>query len=236
MGERDVLLAQTFVQLADTMVEDFDVIDLLTVLVTRCVDLIDADAAGILLTDHDGVLTVVATSSEQVRLLELFQIQNEEGPCHECLRTGRPVVAADLREANRWPAFSREALEGGYLAVFALPLRLRDRVIGALNLFLSRVTTPREADLLVAQALADVATIAILHDAAMREARTVTVQLQGALNSRIAIEQAKGIVAERMGVDMDGAFGWLRSYARAHNRALSLVAADVVAGTLGVDA
>jgi GAF domain-containing protein len=231
--ERQVLLAQTFVQLADTLTEGVDVIDLLTMLSTRCVELLDADAAGILLADHDGVMHVVAASSEQARLLELFQIQNEEGPCHECFSTGEAVVDGSL-STGRWPRFAAEATAAGYLTVQAYPLRLRHETIGTLNVFRSRHVQETDDDLLVAQALADAAAIAILHDAAMREALVVTAQLQTALNSRIAIEQAKGVVAERHELGMDAAFARLRTYARSHNQPLSDVAAAVVAGTLAV--
>jgi GAF domain-containing protein len=224
------------VQLADTLVDGFDVIDVLTVLATQCVDVLGADAAGILLADHDGVLNVVAASSERVRLLELFQIQNEEGPCHECLTTGRAVVTDDLAGTDTWGRFAAEAVAAGYRSVHALPLRLRDHIIGALNVFLSGTDEVTPEELAVSQALADVATIAILQDTQLREAQVVTAQLQNALDSRVAIEQAKGVVAERMGLDMDGAFAWLRGYARDNNVTLSGVAADVVAGTLRVEA
>jgi hypothetical protein len=233
MATQRVDLAQTFVQLADTLVEGFDVIDLLTVLTTRCVELLDADAAGILLADDTGTLHVVAASSERAHLLELFQIQNEEGPCHECYESGRAVVSLDLGN-GRWPRFAAEAREAGYAMVEALPLRLRQQTIGALNVFSTRVTGGSEDDLLVAQALADAATIGILHDAAMREAQIVTAQLTNALNSRIAVEQAKGIIAERHELDMDESFARLRSAARNGNRRLSEVAAEVVAGTMRV--
>jgi GAF domain-containing protein len=232
MAERRVVLAQTFVQLADTLVDGFDVIDLLTMLATRTVDLLDADAAGILLAGDDGQLHVVAASNEQARLLELFQIQNEEGPCHECFTTGRPVVG-DLG-ADRWPRFAAEARGRGYQSVLALPLRLRQRTIGALNVFLGHADPPDPDDLIVTQSLADAATIAILQHAAMREARVVTEQLQSALNSRIAIEQAKGVIAERHGLDMDGAFTRLRSHARNHNLQLTALAGRVVSGEVEV--
>jgi transcriptional regulator with GAF, ATPase, and Fis domain len=226
-------LAQTFVQLADTLVEGFDVIDLLTVLTTRCVELLDAEAAGILLADEAGALHVVAASSERVRLLELFQIQNEEGPCHECFLSGRAVLTNELDD-GRWPRFGPEATAAGYRSVQALPLRLRRQTIGALNIFRTAATAPSAESMLVAQAMADAATIGILHDAAMREAQLLAVQLQSALDSRIAVEQAKGIIAERHGLDMDDAFGRLRAFARDGNLRLSTAAADVVAGTLRV--
>jgi transcriptional regulator with GAF, ATPase, and Fis domain len=234
MAEREVRLAQTFVQLADTLVDGFDVIDLLTMLATQCVDVLGADEAGIMLADQDGVLNVVAASSERVRLLELLQIQNEEGPSHDCVTTGKTVIATDLAATDKWGRFAAEALAAGYRSVHALPLRLRDHIIGALNVFLAETGEVTANDLLVSQALADVATIAILQHTQAREAEVVTQQLQSALTSRIAIEQAKGVVAERTNVDMDAAFAWLRSYARNHNVTLSQVADEVVAGTLAV--
>lgn len=234
MPTREALLSQTFVELADTLVEEFDIIELLTVLVDRCVALLDAGAAGILLADHLGVLHVVAASSEQARLLELFQLQNHEGPCLDCFTTGVAVVNQDLTTRNtRWPRFQPEALGAGFRSVQALPLHLREVTIGALNVFIDDRDEISDADIRVAQALADAATIAVFHDRAAREARVVTAQLQGALSSRVVIEQAKGMLAERAGVDMDEAFARLRGYARDHNRQLSGVAADLVEGRLG---
>ena len=130
------LLSETFVELTDTMVADFDVIDFLHVLTDRSVKLLDVSAAGLLLADPRGELRVVAASSEAARVLELFQLQNDQGPCLDCFRTGQPVSAADLdAEAERWPRFAAAARQSGFAAVQALPMRLRDQVIGALNLF-----------------------------------------------------------------------------------------------------
>jgi GAF domain-containing protein len=235
MPARETLLSQTFVQLADTLVDEFDIIDLLTVLADRCVEILDAGAAGILLADHHGVLHVVAASSEQARLLELFQLQNQEGPCLDCYTSGAPVVNEDLTTTKLWPRFASEALEAGFRSVQALPLRLREHTIGALNVFLGDRFEVNDADLTIAQALADAATIAILHDQAAREAQLVTGQLQAALNSRIVIEQAKGVLAERARIDMDEAFSRLRRFARDHNRPLSAVATDLVQGQLSDD-
>jgi transcriptional regulator with GAF, ATPase, and Fis domain len=235
MPARETLLSQTFVQLADTLVDEFDIIDLLTVLADRCVEILDAGAAGILLADHHGVLHVVAASSEQARLLELFQLQNQEGPCLDCYTSGAPVVNEDLTTTKQWPRFASEAREAGFRSVQALPLRLREHTIGALNVFLDDRFEVSDADLTIAQALADAATIAILHDQAAREAQLVTGQLQTALNSRIVIEQAKGVLAERARVDMDEAFSRLRRHARDHNRPLSSVATDLVQGQLSDD-
>ena len=235
MPAREALLSQTFVQLADTLVDEFDIIDLLTVLADRCVELLDAAAAGILLADHDGVLHVMAASTEQARLLELFQLQNHEGPCLDCFSTGHAAVN-DLALSQQWPRFAPQALAAGYSAVHALPMRLRENVIGALNVFLDDRVLASNDDLLIAQALADAATIAILQDQAIREAQVVAAQLDGALTSRIAIEQAKGILAERAEVDMQEAFSRLRGYARDHNRQLSVVATELINGTLPGDA
>ncbi|TML93152.1 MAG: GAF and ANTAR domain-containing protein [Actinobacteria bacterium] len=232
MPAREALLSRTFVQLADTLVDEFDIIDLLTVLTDRCVELLGAAAAGILLADHEGGLHVMAASSEQVRLLELFQLQNHEGPCLDCFSTGHAAVNQDLALSQQWPRFAPMALAAGFCAVHALPMRLRDNVIGALNVFMGDRLVVTDDDLLIAQALADASTIAILQDQAVREAQVVANQLNGALTSRIAIEQAKGILAERAEIDMQEAFSRLRRYARDHNRQLSLVATELINGTL----
>jgi len=232
MPAREALLSRTFVQLADTLVDEFDIIDLLTVLTDRCVELLDAAAAGILLADRDGALHVMAASSEQARLLELFQLQNHEGPCLDCFSTGRAAVNQDLALSHQWPRFAPMALAAGFCAVHALPMRLRDNVIGALNVFTGDRVVATDDDLLIAQALADASTIAILQNEAVREAQVVANQLNGALTSRIAIEQAKGILAERAEIDMQEAFSRLRRYARDHNRQLSLVATELINGTL----
>ena len=226
------LLAGTFVELTDTMVADFDVIDFLHVLTDRSVQLLDVSAAGLLLADPRGELRVVAASSEAARLLELFQLQNDQGPCLDCFRAGRPVAAADLTaEAGRWPRFAAAARQGGFAAVQALPLRLRDQVIGALNLFRADPGAFDPADLRIGQALADVATISLLHERSMRHSDALNEQLQTALNSRVIIEQAKGKLAERLGIDMGQAFTLLRDYVRAHNLRLADVAHAFVDGT-----
>ncbi|MFJ5270529.1 GAF and ANTAR domain-containing protein [Streptomyces sp. NPDC088358] len=216
------LLAKTFVELADNLVADFDLIDFLRLLTDRCVGMLDASAAGVLLADHDGELRVMAASDEQVRLLELFQLQNDEGPCLECFRTGAPVIVTDLiEEADRWPRFVAAAQRSGFGSVQALPMRLRDEVVGALNLFRTR-RGPFDPDATpLAQALADVATISLLQQRTAHRSTVLNEQLQNALNSRVLIEQAKGKLAERRGIDMEQAFTTLRGYARAHNRRLS---------------
>jgi GAF domain-containing protein len=222
-------LSRTFVGLADTLVRDFDVVDVLNELVTSCMELLNASAAGLVLADPGGALRVMASSSEQTRLLELFELQNDEGPCLECYRTGVMVREEEIAGlAHRWPVFAPEALALGFGIAYALPLRLRDETIGALNLFASPEAPLREADLEIAQALADVATIALLHDRALRRSTELAAQLQTALNSRVAIEQAKGVIAERRQIDMDDAFIRLRAYARSHNLRLSDAANEIV--------
>ena len=227
------LLSDAFVDLADTMVADFDVIDFLHVLTDRSVALLAASAAGVMLADPRGELRVAAASSEEAGLLELFQLQNDQGPCLDCFRTGRPVTATDLAgPAPRWPRFAEAATRAGFATVEALPMRLRDQVIGALNLFRAEPGQFDPAELRIAQALADVATIGLLHERNVRRREAVSEQLQGALNSRVVIEQAKGKLAERLGIDMDRAFRMLRDYARNTNQHLTDIARDfVTAGT-----
>jgi len=229
--ERERLLAAVFVELADTLVTGFDVADFLHGLADRCVQLLGVDAAGLMLADQRGSLQVMASSSEQSRLVELFQLQNDQGPCLECYHSGQPVSEADLAAAGqRWPLFAPAATGAGFGAVQALPMRLRDEVIGAMNMFMRAPGQLDETGLLVGQALADVATIGLLHERNLRHQEVLAEQLQGALNSRIAIEQAKGVVAERLGLDMGQAFSLLRDRARAQNRRLAELATAVAGG------
>jgi GAF domain-containing protein len=234
---REALLARTFVELADTLVDDFDVVELLTLLAHRCVELLDVAAAGLMLIAPEGDLRVVASSSEEMRVVELFEAQSQEGPCPDCYRTGEPSFNEDLRALDEgWPRFRPVAIEAGFLSVHALPMRLRGITIGALNLFKTETGILEEADVATAQALADVATIAILQHRAAVQAHLVVDQLNHALNSRVMIEQAKGILAERAGLDMTGAFAWLRKYARDHNLLLVDVAQSLIAGQLTPEA
>jgi GAF domain-containing protein len=234
---REALLSRTFVELADTLVNDFDVVELLTLVADRCVEVLDIDAAGLMLLAPEGDLRVMASSSEAMRILELFEIQTEEGPCLDCYRTGEPVVNQDLTAVNgRWPRFAAEALKAGFHSVHALPLRVHDKIIGALNLFHAGQGEINEIDVAVAQAFADVASIAILQYRAALESQVLNEQLHHALNSRVVIEQAKGMVAERKKVDLEQAFSLLRAYARSQNRRLADVARDVIIGTLAASA
>ena len=231
------LFARTLVELADTLVADFDVVEPLTRLADRCVDVLGVDAAGLMLAGPDGDLRVMASSSEAMRVLELFELQSKEGPCLDCYRSGQPVVNRDLAVVHpRWPRFALEAYGAGFRSVHALPMRLRGTVIGALNLFHVEPGEMREGDVDAAQALADVATIAILQHRATHEAQVVNQQLQHALNSRIVIEQAKGMVAEGESLNMEQAFYTLRNHARNHNLRLVEVAEEVIGGSLAASA
>lgn len=234
--QQETRLIRTLVELADTLVDDFDVVDLLTLLSARCVEVLDVSAAGIMLATTDGELRVVASSSEAMRIVELFELQSDEGPCVDCFRTGMPIVNRALdTAASRWPHFAAVAMKAGFGSAHALPMRLRGSVIGALNLFRADTGELSEDDVFAAQALADVATIAILQHRVGLEASVVNIQLNEALNSRVVIEQAKGVIAERARIDTDEAFKRLRKYARSNNLRLADVARDVAKGTLAVE-
>jgi transcriptional regulator with GAF, ATPase, and Fis domain len=230
MSER--LVAEAFVELADTLVDDFDVVDFLHQVTVRCAQVLGVSAAGVLLTDQRGALRVVAASTEQTRLLEVLQLQTDEGPCPECFHTGQPITVADLSTAtSRWPRFAAEARQIGFASVHALPMRLRTDVIGTLNLFGTQPGTLDEDTIRLGQALADVATIGLIQARAIQHRETLAEQLQTALNSRIVIEQAKGVIAERRRLDMDQSFTLLRGTARTSNRRLSDLARAVVDGS-----
>lgn len=235
MNDRETGLTETFVTLADTLVRDFDLTDLLHTLVSTCVSLLDATAAGILLAGPSETLQVVASSEERMRLLELFELQNDQGPCTDCYRSGRPVHESDLRTTQRWPQFTAHALEEGFTSLDAIPLRLRDSRLGALNIFDEAPGGLSEDDRRVAQALADVAAIGLLQERAVRESRLLAEQLQHALNSRVAIEQAKGILAEQGGLDVAAAFERLRQHARTTSTRAAEVADLIVRGELTID-
>jgi GAF domain-containing protein len=223
-------LAEVFVELADTLVDEFDLVEFLQLVTARSAELLSAAAAGLLLADGDGQLQFMAASDENTRLLELFQLQNSEGPCLEAFRTAAPVINADLRGASsRWPMFAPRAVSTGFRSVHAFPLRLRTDVIGALNVFSPDVGRMEAADVRIMQALTDVTTIGILQERTISRGELLTEQLQGALNSRIVIEQAKGTLAQIHGVDVDAAFQLLRAHSRTHGVRLGVLAKAVVA-------
>lgn len=222
-----------FVELADTLVDDFDVIDLLQTLAECSVEHLDADAAGLMLADHRGQLQVLASTSDEARVLELFELQSSEGPCLDCFTTGEPVVNVGLAEVGtRWPVFHGALAATGFRSVHALPMRLRGQIIGAMNLFCTRQSALSDDDIAVGQALCDVATIGLLQERMVRQGEVLAEQLQSALNTRIVIEQAKGALAERLSVSQDDAFTLMRQHARRSQQRLSDVAQGVITGSV----
>jgi transcriptional regulator with GAF, ATPase, and Fis domain len=222
-------LAEVFVEVADTLVDEFDLIEFLQMVTGHTSRLVPAEAAGLLLADDRGRLQLMAASDDRARMVELFQVQAVEGPCQDCFREGRPVVNADLASAgDRWPRFAPRAVEAGFLSVHAFPLRLRRQVIGALNLFGTHLGEMEPADARVVQALADVATIGLLQERAIAQGELLSEQLQSALDSRVVIEQAKGALAQIHDCSPQEAFELLRSWSRRHQRKLGEVAAGVL--------
>lgn len=234
-SDRERLVTDAFVSVADSLVEPFDVVELLNGLTEKCARLLDVASSGLLLADGAGVLHVVAASSEETRSLELFQLQRDEGPCLECYRTGSVVRVADLRShAKDWPQFVSAAIHKGFLSAHAVPMRLHDQALGALGLFGSSVGSLNDDDLNLAQALAHVASVALVAGNAMTDREQLNQQLQVALDSRVFIEQAKGAIAQLANVSMDEAFVLLRQYARDRNYKLTVVARGVATRTLPV--
>jgi GAF domain-containing protein len=230
---READVVRSLVEMADTLVDDYDVIDLLTGLADRCVSLLGVSAAGVMLVSPAGSLALVASSSEAMRLLELFELQAQEGPCLDAFRTGEPVRHEDLEAGSgRWPSFSAAALAAGFRSASALPLRLREVTLGALNLLSDTRSPLAEADVIVARAFADLAALSIAQHRASAEAQRLNEQLSGALTSRVVIEQAKGVISERAGVPLAEAFSRLRAYARNRNLRLTDIAQAAVDGTL----
>jgi transcriptional regulator with GAF, ATPase, and Fis domain len=227
---REEALLNAFAALADTLVADYDVVELLQLLVDTCQNLLDVNAVGLLLADPaTGALELLASTSEQSRIVETMQLAAEAGPCVACYREGLPVNVPDIStQAADWPDFAESAIEQGFHGVFAIPMRLRAATIGTMNLLRTQSGDLNQADLRVAQALANVATIGILHERSLRASDAVRQQLQEALNSRTVIEQAKGVIAYRNDVDMDEAFRLLRTHARSHQTSLVETARGVV--------
>ena len=234
--QREQGVIKAFVHLSNELVDDYDIIDTLTTLTASCAELLDVASAGLLLADESSVLHLVASSSERTRELELLQLQREEGPCLDCYRSGEIVVSAGLPDMKkRWPVFSRSAEIRGFESVHALPMRLREHALGAIGLFSEGVGHLGAADLALAQALVHVACVAIVNNKTASDRATINIQLQHALNSRVVLEQAKGVIAASGELEMDVAFAVLRRYARDHGLRLSEVAAEVVGRGLPVD-
>jgi GAF domain-containing protein len=230
---REARASAAFVALTDTLVADFDIIDLLHTLIDACVDLLEVDAGGLLLADGHGTLQLMASSVEDIDVVEVVQMSAEAGPCWDCFTVGRPVSVPDIeQDAEQWPDFRRVALQQGYRAIHATPMRLRGQIIGTLNLFSEAAGPLEPRDVALAQSLTDVATIAILQERGTRQLQDLSRQLQGALESRIAVEQAKGLIAQSLGVTMDAAFALLRNHARRTGQNLQVVSSAVTAREL----
>ncbi|HUP84405.1 MAG TPA: GAF and ANTAR domain-containing protein [Acidimicrobiales bacterium] len=226
-------MTPTFAAIADSLVDDFDLVEILELVTETCINGLGASAAGLMLANAAGGLQVMTSSSEAIRLLELQEIAAQEGPCPECFAQGQPVLNQRLVDAvERWPGFAPSALAAGYGCVEALPMRTRGSTIGALNLFHRSETGASPEALIAAQALADVATIAIRQHRVATDARSLTGDLREALDSRVVIEQAKGVLIGRSAVDVDTAFEAMRSYARRRRLKLRAVAEGVLAGTI----
>lgn len=222
-------LAAVFVEVSDTLVNQFDIIEFLQIVTSRTAELIDAAAVGLLLADQHGELQFMAASDEATTLLELFQVQTAEGPCLEAFRTREPVMIPDVHvAADRWPLFAPRAAEAGFRSVHAVPMRLRDQVIGAMNLFSTHTGGMQPNELVIVQSLADTATIGLIQERSIRRGEMLSEQLHAALNSRIVIEQAKGALSRIHGIDVDEAFRLMRAYARDTNQRLGEVATSVI--------
>jgi GAF domain-containing protein len=225
---RESVLARTFVRLADTLANDFDVVDFLFGLSEDSVEILRAAAAGVMLADARGGLRLIASSDERMRALELFELQGEQGPCLDAYSSGRAIQASAADSLDRWPIFAPQASSAGFQLICAVPLRVRTDVIGALNLFRRSDEPFTGTEMEIAQAMAEMAAIGLIQERALRERSLLVTQLQAAVNSRVIIEQAKGMLAEYLTVTVDDAFTMLRNYSRYHNRKLSEVAGDVV--------
>jgi GAF domain-containing protein len=225
---REAALARTFVRLADTLASDFDVVDFLQGLSADSVEILEAEAAGVMLADPRGGLRLIASSDERMRLLELFELQGAQGPCLDAFSTGRVLQASAASSRTRWPVFAQHAVDSGFQLMCAVPLRVRTDIIGALNLFRGTDEPFTADEIEIAQAMAEMAAIGLIQERALRERTLLTEQLQAALLSRVIIEQAKGMLGEYLKITVDEAFWLLRSYARDHNRKLSDVARDVI--------
>lgn len=229
-NSRETQVIDTFLALTDTLTREFDTLDFLTMLAESSTELLDIAATGVILTDGQGGLSMAAGSSEQSRLLEVFAAATEDGPCRECVDSAAPVIAADLRETDRWPRFCAGAAEAGFRAVHSVPMRCREETVGVVTFLHTEPHRLEPPDARLGQALADAATIGLLHEQAVRRAETTREQLQQALNSRIVIEQAKGVLATQGGIAPEEAFTILRSHARGNGLRLSELARAVVEG------
>ena len=229
----EALVCSTLIELADNLFDDFDPVDLLSLLATRCVDLLDVTTAGVMLVAPEGDLRCVASSSDSMRTMELFELQIKEGPCLDSFRLNERIIAENPETLKlRWPRFGYRAVRSGYKSAYAFPMRLREQHVGSLNIFRSEDGSMSSEDLLAAQAFADMASITILNQRLTFEAQLLNQQLATALTSRAILEQAKGILVGRRGLNIDEAFTWMRHHARNNNVKLAVVAQEIIDGRL----
>ncbi len=231
---RERRLIETFLALTDTLTGEFDTVDFLTMLAERSTDLLGVSATGVVLTDGRGGLSVAAGSFRRSELREVFAAATEAGPCRDCVDSDAPVSAADLRDTDRWPRFRAAAAAAGFAAVHAVPMRSHERAIGAVTFLHDEPRRLDAADARLGQALADAATIGLLHEQAARRAETVAQQLRSTLQNRVILEQAKGVVAAQGDVSPADAFTILRAHALSQGLHLSDLARGVVERTVDV--
>jgi GAF domain-containing protein len=232
---REARVNAAFVAVADTLTKDFDVVDLLHTLVEQCTEILDTTAGGLMLVDGDGELQLMTSTSEGADLVEVMQIAAADGPCIECFRTGVAVSVPNIQGIDgKWPEFTKAAVQSGFHSAHATPLKLRGTVIGTMNLFAEKPEALNDRDAALAQALADVATIGILQERLVREGNILAEQLHAALDSRIVIEQAKGMISASLNIEMDAAFAVLRGHARNNNLTIRYVAEEISNRRLGV--
>ena len=224
---RETRVNAAFVAVADTLTTDYDMVDLLHTLVQECVGILGMQAGGLMLVDNTGELQLMTSTSEAAGFVEVMQLNASAGPCIDCFRTGKAVSVKEVSESTPWPAFRASASQQGFRSVLATPTKLRGRIIGTMNLFGTHAGEVSARDAAVAQALADVATIGILQERVIRESHLMEEQLHRALDSRIVIEEAKGVIANDLSLSLDGAFGLLRTYARNRNLTIRSVAEQV---------
>jgi len=232
---RENRITSAFVAVADTLTSNFDVVELLQTLVGHCTDILDTDAGGLMLVDDSGVLQLMTSTSEGADFVEVMQLTAHSGPCIECFTTGKAVSVPDIASETQWPDFQRAALQNGFRSAFAVPLKLRGEVIGTMNLFAITPGALTDRDAAVAQGLADVATIGILQERIARESTVLADQLHRALDSRVFVEQAKGVIAHSLSIQMDAAFDVLRRYARNNNLTIRAVSEGVSSRRIAVD-
>jgi GAF domain-containing protein len=217
---------------AADLVRPYDTVTMLENLSERVSEVLALTGSGVSL-ESDGRLAFITALDEQIARVEQVQERTQEGPCVDCFRGGNPVVVPDLEaEGARWAQYADAALQAGLRATAGVPMTLEGRSIGALNLYSSEPREWPDEDVAAAQVLADLATAFLVNASKLRQQEELAAQLAGALESRVLIEQAKGVVSASAHVSVDEAFRRMRSWARNHNLPLPSVAQDVVEGSL----